>query len=261
MGKIISVHSFRGGTGKSNLTANLAVAVARSGRRVGVIDTDIQSPGIHVIFGLKEEEIKFSLNDFLWGKCSIEQAAYDVAPKIQQEAGGKAEVVPPFHLIPASLKQKEIVRIVDEGYDVSLLNSGFQDAIERLKLDYLFIDTHPGVNDETLLSIAVCDLLLIVIRPDNQDFQGTAVTVELARQLKVRDMMMLVNKVPPDLETRALRGHLERTYGMPVPGVFPLNFEVVQLASSGLFSLRYPEHPFSRQIDIVAERIVAASAG
>jgi len=261
MSKIISVHSFRGGTGKSNLTANLAVAVARMGHRVGVIDTDIQSPGIHVIFGLTEEEIKYSLNDFLWGKCSIEQAAYDVAPKIQREAGGKALVVPPFHLIPASLRQREIVRIVDEGYDVSLLNSGFQDAIERLELDYLFIDTHPGVNDETLLSIAVCDLLLVVIRPDNQDFQGTAVTVELARQLKVRDMMMLVNKVPSDLETRALRGHLERTYGMPVPGVFPLNVEVVQLASSGLFSLRFPEHPFSRQIEIVADRITAASAG
>ncbi|HUG81452.1 MAG TPA: MinD/ParA family protein [Bryobacterales bacterium] len=261
MSKIISVHSFRGGTGKSNLTANLAVAVARMGRRVGVIDTDIQSPGIHVIFGLTEEEIKYSLNDFLWGKCSIEQAAYDVAPKIQREAGGKGPVVPPFHLIPASLKQREIVRIVDEGYDVSLLNSGFHDAIERLELEYLFIDTHPGVNDETLLSIAVCDLLLVVIRPDNQDFQGTAVTVELARQLKVREMMMLVNKVPSDLETRALRGHLERTYGMPVPGVFPLNVEVVQLASSGLFSVRFPEHPFSRQIEIVAERIAATPSG
>src|SRR4051812_3184556 len=43
---VISVHSFRGGTGKSNTTANLAAIYAREGRRVGVIDTDIQSPGI-----------------------------------------------------------------------------------------------------------------------------------------------------------------------------------------------------------------------
>lgn len=89
MGKIISVHSFRGGTGKSNLTANIAVTVARRGHRVGLIDTDIQSPGIHVIFGIKDDEVEFSLNDYLWGKCSIEQAAYDVAPKIRQEAAGK----------------------------------------------------------------------------------------------------------------------------------------------------------------------------
>ena len=51
---IISTHSFRGGTGKSNTTANLAVLTACAGYRVGVIDTDIQSPGIHVLFQLDE---------------------------------------------------------------------------------------------------------------------------------------------------------------------------------------------------------------
>ena len=50
-GKIVSIHSFRGGTGKSNTTANLASQVALTGKRVGIVDTDIQSPGIHVLFG------------------------------------------------------------------------------------------------------------------------------------------------------------------------------------------------------------------
>ena len=49
--KLIAIHSFRGGVGKSNLTANIAALLAAGGRRVGVIDTDIQSPGIHVLFG------------------------------------------------------------------------------------------------------------------------------------------------------------------------------------------------------------------
>jgi MinD-like ATPase involved in chromosome partitioning or flagellar assembly len=78
LAKIISTHSFRGGTGKSNTTANLAVLVARAGYRVGVIDTDIQSPGIHVIFQLPESRIERALNDYLWGKCSIQESAYDV---------------------------------------------------------------------------------------------------------------------------------------------------------------------------------------
>ena len=52
MPKIISIHSFRGGTGKSNTTANLAALLAADQKRVGVIDTDIQSPGIHVLFGI-----------------------------------------------------------------------------------------------------------------------------------------------------------------------------------------------------------------
>lgn len=44
MGSIISVHSFRGGTGKSNTTANLGCTLATLGYRVAIVDTDIQSP-------------------------------------------------------------------------------------------------------------------------------------------------------------------------------------------------------------------------
>jgi septum site-determining protein MinD len=47
MATIVSVHSFRGGTGKSNTTANISGVLASQGKRVGVIDGDIQSPGIH----------------------------------------------------------------------------------------------------------------------------------------------------------------------------------------------------------------------
>ena len=66
MSKIISVHSYRGGTGKSNTTANLASIIARDGNRVGIVDTDIQSPGIHVLFGFSESNMDRSLNDYLW---------------------------------------------------------------------------------------------------------------------------------------------------------------------------------------------------
>ena len=54
MSRIISIHSFRGGTGKSNTTANVAALLATEGLRIGVVDTDIQSPGIHVLFGVDE---------------------------------------------------------------------------------------------------------------------------------------------------------------------------------------------------------------
>src|SRR5262249_2514671 len=110
MAKIISIHSFRGGTGKSNVTANLAMLLAQSGRRVGVVDTDLQSPGLHVLFGLEEEQ--HTLNEYLWGKCAIKQTAYDVTSKLKTEIAGKV------YLIPASSKTGEIARILREGYDV-----------------------------------------------------------------------------------------------------------------------------------------------
>ena len=160
MSRSVSVHSFRGGTGKSNMTANLAVTVALGGRRVGIVDTDIQSPGIHVLFGLDEERMELALNDYLWGRCAIEKTAHDVTPAPVAAGGGHIQ------LVPSSIKATEIARVLREGYDVGLLNDGFHDLVERLDLDYLFIDTHPGLNEETLLSIAISDVLVLILRPD-----------------------------------------------------------------------------------------------
>src|SRR6266436_1297596 len=98
MGMIVSIHSYRGGTGKSNLTANLATTVALAGRRVAIVDTDIQSPGIHVIFGLDDKHVTRSLNDFLWGRCAIEETAANVTPPPVLAKAGQV------FLIPSSVK-------------------------------------------------------------------------------------------------------------------------------------------------------------
>ncbi|QDU28267.1 MinD/ParA/CobQ/CobA-like protein [Anatilimnocola aggregata] len=256
MPKIISTHSFRGGTGKSNTTANLAALTAKAGYRVGIIDTDIQSPGIHVLFQMADGEIKFSLNDYLWGKCAIEDAAYDVTER--GLGGGKGGERTKLFLIPSSLKTGEIARILREGYDVALLNDGLQDLLKRLQLDFLFIDTHPGVNEETLLSIAVSDLLLLIVRPDQQDFQGTAVAVELARKLEVPRMVMIVNKVAPGTDFVQLRRDVEELFGTEVGAVLPLSTEMVRNASSGLFCYRYPAHPLTQELVAVVEKIIVS---
>lgn len=172
MAQIISVHSFRGGTGKSNLLANLAATMACHGQRVGIVDADIQSPGIHVLFGLNEEKMNYALNDYLWGRCNIKDTAYDVSHTLMAEQGHTGMVKGSLYLIPSSIKATEIARVLREGYDVVRLNDGFQELIRSLNLDYLFIDTHPGLNEETLLSIGISNVLVVLLRPDSQDFQG-----------------------------------------------------------------------------------------
>lgn len=256
MAKIISIHSFRGGTGKSNTTANLAVMVAKKGYRVAIIDTDIQSPGVHVLFHVDQKRILHTLNDFLWGSAKIHEAAIDVTESVIGDITPDSER-PRLFLVPSSADSGAIGRILRDGYDVGLLNDGFQDLIRDCKLDYLFIDTHPGVNEETLLSIAISDLLLLVMRPDNQDFQGTAVTAELARRLDVKQMLLIVNKVPSTMDRQALREKVENLYSTEVAGVLPLNEGIVQVASGAIFSNRYPEHPFSRGLRAIADRITS----
>jgi septum site-determining protein MinD len=257
MSKIISVHSFRGGTGKSNTTANLAALYAGMGLRVGIVDTDIQSPGIHVLFGLKEDDIRFSLNDYLWGKCDIEKTAIDVTPHLRASAGADFPAGGQIFLIPSSIKVGEIARVLREGYDVGLLNDGFQNLVSALELDILLIDTHPGLNEETLLSIAISDALAIIMRPDQQDFQGTGVTVEVARKLDVPRMLLIVNKTPTSFNFAEVQNNVRQTYNCEVGAILPHSDEMMTLASAGVFVLNFPNHPITASLRSVAQRLIA----
>ncbi|MRR31436.1 MinD/ParA family protein [bacterium] len=249
MASIVSIHSFRGGTGKSNTTANLAAVLAMDGKRVGVIDTDIQSPGIHVIFGVGEQQVKHSLNDYLWGKCAIEDTAHDVTATLGKAVPGA------IFLIPSSIRAGEITRILREGYDINRLNDGLQDLLDVLNLDILLIDTHPGLNEETLLSLVLSDALLVILRPDSQDYQGTSVTVEIARKTNIQSLLIVVNKVPTSFKSEEVKATVEEAYGCPVVGILPHSEEMMTLASSGIFVVRYPNHPMTRIYKQIADSL------
>lgn len=263
MSKIISVHSYRGGTGKSNITANLAATIAQQGKRVGVIDTDIQSPGIHLIFGMDDTQMDRALNDYLWGNCSIEEAAYDVSDVIRTEKDSPLTDPPltdsaatcAVYLIPSSLKAGEITRVLRDGYDVGLLNNGFRTLVQRLNLDYLLIDTHPGLNEETLLSLAISDTLVVIMRPDHQDYQGTAVTIDVARKLDVPRLLVVLNKVLSTSDHDDLQQQVESTYGAPVAAIMPLDEEMIRLGSRGIFCLCHADHPLSDEIRSIAAQV------
>jgi MinD-like ATPase involved in chromosome partitioning or flagellar assembly len=249
MTKIIAIHSYRGGTGKSNLTANLVTAIASQGKQVLVIDSDIQSPGIHNIFDLEPTQIKWTLNDYLWERASILDTVYDVTSSTGITNEGKV------FLIPASINPDEIARILSEGYNVNLLNQGIQELVKNLPLDYIFIDTHPGLNKEVFLSVAISHILLLVLRPDRQDFQGTAVLVDVARQLMIPNMMLLVNKVVDSLDFSDLKRQIENTYSTSVAGIFPLSEEMILLGSNGIFCQQYPHHNWTKNLLEVATKI------
>jgi septum site-determining protein MinD len=250
MARLISIHSFRGGTGKSNTTANVATLLAAEGRQVGVVDLDIQSPGVHVIFGFDQDQaMKHSLNDYLWGDCELRDAAHDVTPRANSDLPGRV------WLVPSSMRPGDIARVMHEGYDVNRLNEGFRKLIDDLSLDVLLLDTHPGINEETLLSIAMSNTLAIVLRPDRQDYEGTRVTVAVAQKLGVPQTFLVVNKVPDVFDHEAIAKQVAETYGCPVAAVLPHSDDLMILSSEGVFSLRYPEHPLTDLYRSIAARL------
>jgi len=251
MAKIISIHSFRGGTGKSNMTANVATLLAAAGQRIGVVDTDIQSPGIHVLFGMSQETMSRSLNDYLCGRCEIAAAAHDVTASLDEGLAGRV------FLVPSSSNPSDIARVMHDGYDVALLNDGFRKLIRELELDALIIDTHPGLNEETLLSIAVCEALAIVMRPDQQDYEGTSVAVSVARKLSVPRMVLVVNNTPTAFDFAEVKERVETTYECEVAAVLPHSEELMILSSRGIFALRYPDHAVTALYRQVATCLMA----
>lgn len=247
-GRTISIHSYRGGTGKSNVTANVAYRLAATGKKVAVVDTDIQSPGIHMLLGIPDPG-DMTLNDFLFGQAEMKQVARDVS----EQAGLPAESL---YLIPSSVEMIAITRVIKQGYDVNTLNRGFRQARSELELDYLLIDTHPGLQEETLLSLAISDVLILLLRPDQQDFQGTSVTVEVARRLGLENILLVLNKVLPAQDSEALRSRVESTYGASLTAVLPLTEKLIELGSAGLFTRLQPDEAWSRGIGDIADRIV-----
>lgn len=247
MSKIVSIHSFRGGTGKSNTTANICYLLAKSGKKCCVVDTDIQSPGIHILMQVSEPSGK-TLNDFLWGGADIEETAIDVSANLDLVPGS-------IHLVPCDVRMESITRIIKDGYDVRLLNRGFRQLIEKLDLDFLFIDTHPGLNEETLLSIAMSDVLFIILRPDQQDFQGTSVTVEVAKRLKVEDIRLVVNMALPSHDSDEIRQKVEKIYQCPVAGVIPRDDAVAAEGSQRLHVKTQPDSDWSRAIAKIADEL------
>lgn len=245
---IVSIHSFRGGTGKSNTTANVATILAQSGKRVGVIDADIQSPGIHVLFGLAGSEVDGSLNDFLFGTAELDEVAVDVSNGANANGGR-------LFLIPSSMRPGEITRVLREGYDPQRLTTGLRNLVQSLELDVLMIDTHPGLNEETLLSLVLSTTLIVVMRPDEQDYEGTGITVRIAQELEVPRIMLVVNKTPEGLDAARVAERVRDAYGVDVAAVLPHSDELMRLASEGVFAERFPSHPLSDLYRQVAQRL------
>lgn len=249
MNSIVTIHSFRRGAGKSSLIANLAVLLTLQGRRVALIDTDFQSPGCHLFFGLSDDEFTHTLNDYLRGECDILATVQDVTSRLGPETSGK------LFVIPASDKISDIMHIIHTPPNIEQYMSGLEKLEKELKLDILLVDTSAGLNEDTLQAIAVSSVVVLVLHPDKHDFQGTAVTVDMIRRLQVPAIHLVLNNVPDALDVEDARLQLEQTYHCGRGIVLPHTEELLALSSGQPFVLCYPEHPLTAQIKELAEQL------
>ncbi|MEV7615949.1 MinD/ParA family protein [Streptomyces sp. NPDC089799] len=244
MARTIVVHSHRGGTGKSTLLANLALLLAAGGRRVGVVDTDIQSPTLDLLFRLPPGG--GSLTDYLLGRCEIEAAAVPVAR-------------PGLFVVPARNGTTALREIMATGYDVGLLPEGFDRFADTYGLDVLLLDTHAGLNNESVTAMASADVLVLLARADRIDLSGVEETLALAGRLACRRALVM-SMAPDGMERERVARRVEEVYGAPLAGILPYVPEMAALYGERIFADAHPDHPLVGEFRTIISALGIAPA-
>ncbi|MFC1878893.1 MinD/ParA family protein [Chloroflexota bacterium] len=241
MSKIVAIHSFRRSAGRSNLVANLAVLLAKQGRRVGVLDVDFQSPSLHLLFGVKLDSSQMKLNNYLRGECQVETVCHDIS----QDMGVK----PPAQIIflPASPDAADIAQMLRTSYPSEQLDNALQELEEKYALDFLLLDTAAGLSEETLTPIALANALIVLMRPDQQDYQGTAVVLEVAGSLGVPHNSLVLTYTPGEFDADKLVQELEATYSCRVGALLPYSEKLSTMASRRILALHDPGDAYIKE--------------
>src|SRR2546427_5057426 len=242
MTKVIAVHSFKGGTGKTTLTANLAAILAKN-RRVGVMDLDLSGPGLHVLFGVKKSEIKATLTDIFLGDPPSADVVIDLTKRFTLKKGG-------LFFCPASNKVEDMLRLLKSGLEVEIFQDTIQKVGEQNKLDYIIVDTHPGVENDTVLAMGCCDALVLVSRVDQQDLFGTAVMVLLAETFE-KPTFLTLNMIPPGVRIKdaiKVGQELSQLFRSRFLQAFEFQLDVINNLSRSVFVVDNPDSSFAKKV-------------
>ncbi|MGH3170111.1 MAG: MinD/ParA family ATP-binding protein [Trebonia sp.] len=245
MPQIVTLHSYRGGTGKSTTVANTALLTADAGLRVAVVDTDIQTPGLHMFFGMERMTSCRSLADYLVGNCEITDAA-GLMPAADGSTGA-------LYVIPARSRIDEVNKILARGYDIGLLGEGFHQLVDELGLDIVVLDTHSGMGNETAAAVAMSTSLLVITRADHLTSEASE-NMSLARRLGHPSTSVIVNMLPEGVAAAEVSARAEQIYQSPVIATLPYCPEIASLGSDGLFARENPGH----EIVAAYERVTRA---
>lgn len=228
----ILVLSGKGGVGKSTVAANIAVALSKEGKKVGLLDADIHGPSIPTIFGLQNATISPSTRD-------------NSIPPVQITENLKAISV-------GFLLQNQDDALIMRGPMKMGIIQQFLKDVEWGELDYLIADLPPGTGDEPL---SMCQLIndvdgaVVVTTPQEVALADVRKSINFCHKLNlpvlgvVENMSGFVCPKCGDITNIFKQGGAEKMCGdmdVPFAGRIPLTADIVEAGDSGLLAADIP---------------------
>lgn len=171
--RVLSVTSGKGGVGKSNVVANLAMALADQGKKVLIVDADLGVGNLDVLLGLSPQ---YNLNNVLSGECSL--------PEIIVEVNQNVKLIPAGSGVQeyTSLGQHEKLRLLDE---LDMLEEAF---------DVMVIDTEAGISDNVTYFTVAAQEIIVVVSPEPTSITDAYALIKLlATRYSEHHFKVLVN--------------------------------------------------------------------
>jgi MinD-like ATPase involved in chromosome partitioning or flagellar assembly len=255
MGKIIAVHSYKGGTGKTLLSVNLAATFAKQGKKVCLFDLDFRAPSLFAILKISSAECWF--NDYLNNTCDINKVLIDVSSRIP----GKGKLC--IGLANPATEAIRDMSAKDRKWEMRALGRllHLRNAlINDQKFDYIVFDTSPGLQYSSINAIVAADLVAVATTGDRSDVDGTSRMLKELYNLFEKKTGIVLNKVL-DYNSEARRQELyervKNIYQAPLLGLVPCFCDILRAEGNFIFAQDKPDHPFSMLLSEMAKKIDA----
>ncbi len=257
MGKVITIHSYRGGTGKTSVATNVATCLSQSGKATCLIDMDFRAPSLNTMFDYEPDHW---INDYLEGRCELNSALVDMSSKLGLE--GKL-------LIGFANPDVNTAReMMEKGKKWHL--TAFQRLTKAKEdllgdgVEYLILDTSPGVHYSAVNAIVASDDVVVVTTTYKSDLDGISNLIGGIYELLGKNVSILVNKVAPAVvatdKGSKVGKWLEDEFKLDVIGMIPcycevLDFDGILEKPSRAFIMEQPDHPFAKAIVKITQKL------
>ncbi len=255
LGKTIAFHSYKGGTGKTTLISNLAALLAKNGKKTCLLDFDLYAPSLSTYF---RKTPNYYLNDLLKGEAEISEVLVDLSSEVG--ASGKL-------LIGCSSPKKEDINEIEIKHELKWQLAAMRRVLsaknrlfEEYKIDYLLLDTSPGIRYWSINALAAADTLLLVMKISDMDIAGTKRMVRDIYDSLTRfgsKYYLILNKVPGASPTdkngettdfAAKINEVEKEIESKVIGYIPCFCDIQFNMHEFISSIKQPDHPFSKKL-------------